>query len=642
MSKRKNCYFGFHFDFHATKDTTGLGADFRLSDYEDVILKTRPTCIQVDTKGHPGYASYMTKYSNAAPDMQKDMLRELRDLTRRYGIPIYSHYSGVWDALQTERHPEYKSKFRDGIEYKGETSVFSSYVDDLMIPQLIELALDYGIDGVWIDGECWATQVDYGEAAQNAFYKKFGRKPDLENNHKGYEEFCRQGFFDYVKRYVDAVHAVAPDFEICSNWLYTTFCPGMRKTGVDYISGDYDPENSLNVARFEGRALLRHDVEWDLLCWAFNVQNGYQVTKSAVQLKQELGAVYNLGGGVQIYYTALRGNIRSYELPTMTEVADFAHRIGPVLHNGRVVEDIAVVYSIKGFYTDKFRLFSKWDDDYAKDAMGVTLALADTGRCVEVAFSDYLSDSDNIYNYRMLVIPGWKRIEDDLRDKILEYVSRGGKLIVTGSEQAEYWADSIGYETKRGDSGWYIDVDNNYLGVGTDKVIVNGGEVIHYFYEDVLGNEKKSPAAVLYKYGEGSIVVIPFNFGVHYQDNVTERSLVFLEDCMEALNYRPFIRAEGRYKVDCVGMKGDGEVRINLLNLLGDHSNTKVRQFSYIPPLHGVKVYVDTDTLARLYGISDVTVKDTDGAVYEVGKEDGYYTFCVDVDIQKTLFIKQK
>ena len=49
------------------------------------------------------------------------------------------------------------------------TSFFGPYADKLLIPQLRELAGDYGVDGAWVDGECWASMPDYGAAALKAF-----------------------------------------------------------------------------------------------------------------------------------------------------------------------------------------------------------------------------------------------------------------------------------------------------------------------------------------------------------------------------------------------------------------------------------------------------------------------------------------
>ena len=54
------------------------------------------------------------------------------------------------------------------------TSVFGPYVDQLLLPQLRELAGDYGVDGVWVDGECWATIPDYGEEASRRFREATG------------------------------------------------------------------------------------------------------------------------------------------------------------------------------------------------------------------------------------------------------------------------------------------------------------------------------------------------------------------------------------------------------------------------------------------------------------------------------------
>ena len=37
----------------------------------------------------------------------------------------------------------------------------SSYVDELMIPQLLELIDRYDVDGFWVDGDLWAVAPCY-------------------------------------------------------------------------------------------------------------------------------------------------------------------------------------------------------------------------------------------------------------------------------------------------------------------------------------------------------------------------------------------------------------------------------------------------------------------------------------------------
>lgn len=37
-----------------------------------------------------------------------------------------------------------------------------------MFPQLKELAVKYGFDGVWVDGNCGFTKVDYSEKSSKS------------------------------------------------------------------------------------------------------------------------------------------------------------------------------------------------------------------------------------------------------------------------------------------------------------------------------------------------------------------------------------------------------------------------------------------------------------------------------------------
>ena len=45
-------------------------------------------------------------------------------------------------------------------------SFFKPYVDELLIPQLKEIIDLYDVEGVWIDGDCWAAKLDWSEEAK--------------------------------------------------------------------------------------------------------------------------------------------------------------------------------------------------------------------------------------------------------------------------------------------------------------------------------------------------------------------------------------------------------------------------------------------------------------------------------------------
>ena len=73
--KRKDSYFGLHFDFHANEETRDIGAEFDGAVLERILREVKPDFIQCDTKGHPGYSSYPTKVGTPAPGLRRDILR---------------------------------------------------------------------------------------------------------------------------------------------------------------------------------------------------------------------------------------------------------------------------------------------------------------------------------------------------------------------------------------------------------------------------------------------------------------------------------------------------------------------------------------------------------------------------------------
>ena len=172
MSKR---YFGMHFDFHANQNDALVGQNLSEQSLDSLLTAIKPDFIQIDCKGHPGVTSYPSKVPNATTvqSFVKDPLKFYRAITKKHGVDLYVHYSGVQDYGILKKHPDWAVVNADSSLDKANTSVHGPYVDSLMIPQLNEVA-DYGVDGVWVDGDCWATELDYSPAALARFNAETG------------------------------------------------------------------------------------------------------------------------------------------------------------------------------------------------------------------------------------------------------------------------------------------------------------------------------------------------------------------------------------------------------------------------------------------------------------------------------------
>ena len=127
MIKRKDGQFGLHFDMHAQNYTKGIGSDFDSKVIEDICSTIKPDYIQVDTKGHPGYSSYPTLVGVQAPEIKKDILKIWREVTKKHGILLIAHHSGIIDGAQVKLHPEWAIVDENGNVSDERTSIFSDY-----------------------------------------------------------------------------------------------------------------------------------------------------------------------------------------------------------------------------------------------------------------------------------------------------------------------------------------------------------------------------------------------------------------------------------------------------------------------------------------------------------------------------------
>lgn len=432
--RRADAFLGIHFDFHAGDDCDRVGERTTPEMVNLVIDKVKPDYIQIDCKGHRGYSSYPTKVGNPAPGFVGDPLKIWRKVTQERGIALFMHYSGVWDYHAVAIHPEWAAINADGKPNSKATSVFGPYVDVLMIPQLRELAGDYGVDGVWVDGDCWGTTPDYGEKAVREFCKQTGAESAPRKAGEPYwnewMDFNREGFRRYVRHYVDELKSSHPDFQVISNWAFSDHMPEPVSADVAGLSGDFSPDDSVNSARFSGRSLEDQGIPWDLMSWSFSRKTRKQ--KPAIQLMQEAAVVLALGGGYQAYFKQDRdGAVRDpAEMDVMAEVARFCRDRQAYCHRSVAVPQIALLYSTAGHYRESPRLFH-WSGSNGVSVLRKALTqILQNQYGVQILSEHHLRGKMN--QWPVIIVPGWKYLEPAFRDELAAYAKSGGKLLLIG------------------------------------------------------------------------------------------------------------------------------------------------------------------------------------------------------------------
>ncbi|MBC8128661.1 MAG: hypothetical protein H8M99_16100 [Gloeobacteraceae cyanobacterium ES-bin-144] len=592
---RADAFLGMHFDFHAGSDCKEIGKNTTPEMVENIINLVHPDYLQVDCKGHPGYSSYPTKVGNQAPGFVGDPLRIWREVTARRGVSLIMHYSGVRDEKAVKDHPDWAAVGADGKPDEKATSFFGAYAEKLLIPQLRELAGDYGVDGVWVDGECWASKPDYSEAALKAFREATGIEdvPRKSGDPHWFEflQFNRQAFRDYLCNYIAEVKKSHPQFQICSNWAFTDHMPEKVSAPLDFLSGDFNPQDSVNSARLSGRYLARQGKPWDLMAWSFSTTPGRD-QKSAVQLQREAAVVVALGGGFQAYFKQKRdGSIFDEQLPVMTEVAKFCRARQQICHRSVAVPQVALLFSAAAHYRKIDSLFGR--DNAA--ISGALNALLEGQQSVEVLGEHHLRE--RMEEYPLIVVPEWEYLESSFKSELVSYVKNGGNLLLIGPRTAALFQEELGIvlqdkpEPNRPihlvtSSGAQINIKGESQSVTLGTTAKPFGKI----HETQNRTSQSQPAASITRLGKGRIAATYFTFGRTYSSAPNKAARSYLNDLVTTLFPSPMVTVNGSHDVDVSVARNHDKLLVNLVNTSGPHRTEPI--IDHISPVGPLNVTI--------------------------------------------------
>ena len=595
---RAESFLGIHFDFHAGADCTEIGKNTTRAMIEQVIDQVHPDYLQIDCKGHPGLSSYPTKVGNQAPGFVGDPLRLWREVTAERGVALYMHYSGVWDSEAIRRHPDWGVINADGKTNGNATSFFSPYADQLLIPQLRELAGDYGVDGVWVDGECWASMPDYGVRALAAFreatdVEAVPRRPG-EPRWFEFLEFNREAFRRHLRHYVAELRKTNPSFQLCSNWAFTDHMPERVSAPVDFISGDYSPEDSVNSARFSARYMARQGAPWDLMAWGFTTRpakNGSR-EKTAIQLQREAAAVLALGGGFQTYFNQRRdGSVRLELMPVMAEVAKFCRARQAICHHAVPVPQVALLYSTAAHYREANGLFPR---DLTR-LRGTLQALLESQYSVEVLGEHHLEG--RLAQYPLIVLPECDYLEAKFRDQLVAYAREGGSLLLVGPAaaalfRAELSADFDG--PPRPEVRYLAHGGRLTPTKGAVQPVRLGAQArpVGLLHTANDAGSAAVPAASITPLGRGRIAATYCCLSQAYLNGRPEAARAFLDDLARELFPRPLVEVKGSHDVDVAVNRLGGRLTVNLVNTAGPHADVEDPIHSSIPAVGPLEVTI--------------------------------------------------
>ncbi len=571
---RKDAFFGLHYDLHPSKTDTALSADITEEMIAHLLDRIKPDYVQYDCKGHAGYAGYPTKVGWPSPGIKKDGLAIWRKVTREHGVGLYIHYSGVWDSKAIEEHPEWARIDGQGKKDANATSVFGPYVDELLIPQLKEVTSAYQLDGLWVDGECWAAQWDYSPAALTAWQNETGYtaapKDRTDPNWLEWKMFNRRSFEKYLCHWVDALHAFMPSLQITSNWMYSLLAPKPVVAKLDFLSGDYSPSLSVDRARVDARYLASTGMPWDLMAWGFDKgkELGWSI-KTAEHLQQEAAVVLMQGGGFQIYHTPTRaGYICESIIEQEGKVADFCRARQAVSHKSTSIPQVALLLSNETVWDESDRLYSA-GGKYLDQLEGALHALLEAHYSVDVLAEFQLQP--RLQEFPLVVIPDSYKLTDEFKQAITRYVRQGGKLLLLGEKCARLFEPMLGVRfegqaqnmtAELATSAGPVNVNGIWQGVTLASAKAAG-----FRHPDRNMLKNGQVAATVSTFGKGQVAAVYGPLPLIYFRCHHPYLRQFIGELAQRLFPNPAVQIDGRAYIDVALRRSkDGLTSLHLLN----------------------------------------------------------------------------
>ncbi len=581
-------FFGLHYDLHANADDTELGAELTHEHLREQLEKVRPDFVQCDCKGHAGYASYPTKIGSPSPGIVRDALRIHRDVTAEMGIPLSVHYSGVWDDRAVELHPEWARVDAEGVgggehgeRRAGYTCLLSPYVDELMIPQMMEIIDEYDVDGFWVDGDCWAVRDCYCERCRAEFERRTGiadAPTDRgERNWPTWRAFHRDLFVEYVRKYAEAIHARKPNCAACSNWMYSLRMPGPVAAPVDYLSGDFSPSFGCERAEVEGRYMDGHRMPWNLMAWTFtwtfpghsDHEHAAWQMKTVEGLCQEVAEVMSCGGTVFLYNQPQRsGWLTGWHQDMFAEVADFCRQRQPFSQHTESVPETAVLLSDPHVWRHSEEAFCLGGSSHG--AEGALHLLIESQYHVDVL--DETRMMERIGEYALVAVGEQEPISQAMAAGLEAYAQSGGVVLISGAHLAEDHPELTGVEPagEARDEVWHVAVDGEAATVAGPWQPVRTVDAERYAavldQQEPGKDETEYPAVTIRKTGQGQVVAIHGDFMRSYYLTHHPRLREFARDLMDSLDISRKLDVCGPGSLEVTLRRRNGLLAVHLVN----------------------------------------------------------------------------
>jgi hypothetical protein len=611
-----------HPDFHMPADVE-IGVGFDGEAYARRLKEAGADAVVVFGKCHYGHSYYHTKCGTRHPRLRTDMLAETVRGGDKHGLGVIGYYSVFLDSAAVKAHPEWR------LQAEGEARtdagfdsgnfqplcVNSGYLEELLIPQAIEMVSKYGIAEIFFD-----TMTGFQPCYCSACREKFGRaipKSSADADWLEYVKWYSECYDHFYTRTAEMIHRARPGIPVTFNheWGYKRPRPP-----VPYIGRlDADLISTGTIAAMHCRYYAGTGLPFGYMTGRFMHGLGDWNSNTPESLLYTAAATAGNGGAFWIIDRQLPdGSMEDRAYDMMREVFGYLQDRRELIEDTRHVPEIAVLCSWSSVMGRKLEYSPdpKLRNERTFAYEGLVRLFVEHGRHFTAMSEEVLNE--HLADYRVVIVPEQDFLDDQTKRNLEQFVRAGGQLIFTQSDwdvpvDAEMLAlAGVSYDGRR-------ELEYGYMGTTPPLVIhdtkfskvrpLAGTQTLYEYIAPMSAGEggKKfghgfapptkpsgEPVVTLRQLGKGRVmyVALPF-FKTYFNHQNLYQARLFLE-LLDRLLPDPLVRIHTKAQVEVCALRQGDDLIVHLVNHSGRErlAGYWYPMTEFIPEIHDIDVAI--------------------------------------------------
>ena len=422
-----------HFDMHTPENVENVGQNFDPQAFADAIKETGAEAVCYFARCAYGWSYYPTKVGLPHPNLKRDVFGDGVKAMKNAGIRVIAYVAidNIPKPL-VEKHPNWCSRNPDGSVRTGHgTGTMACpnvFINELLIPQFIEIAKLYPVDGFFLDGVYqYFGNVCYCETCRKSYGKDIPQEPN-DPNWRAFRHWQVQSIWNNLGKAADEVKKVNPDCLMGVNWMSSIRWSVPPPESIGYLTGDPPLHNGTFETTFNLAAWAWRDKPADLMNerMLHHWQDFTCRTPETIQTEYATA----LAGGGKLFIGDLLKPVDVSPDPEVIKLHrkcfDFDIQREELARDAKRLSDIAILSSPETMRQNG----ANWSVDETP-LRGAYLALVEDGLTVDILYDEDVEE--NINRYKTLVVPEQPFIGRKSALSIRKFVESGGGLVVIGT-----------------------------------------------------------------------------------------------------------------------------------------------------------------------------------------------------------------